>query len=860
MTTVPDQHTLLLLDAPTLLAHAYRSTPPDTARALDGQPTNAVAGFLTLLLDAVTKHRPTHLAAAFDGPGENQRAHTVPGYRPAAAAAYVRQQQPLLHTLLRALTIPTIEAAPGLEAADLIASLAATTNQPTVILSSDDRLLTCLTDTVTMLRPAPGRPPEHLRPGDITTRYGVPISALIDYLALRGDRPRGLTPIPGVGDKTARTWLTNAGALDELLLTHDRVRAHADRLTKHRRALTLTTNHPTPDPATLTRPDQVDPTTIDQALTALGLPTARAAAVFGAAPDTASPPQHLGPGQLLHWLADHANGTGTHALALTTDAVAITAPDRATAHLELRTATGKDREVLGEWLARPDLAKAVHDAKTTRKILRQHGWKLQNCRLDLLVAGYLLAPGEHDYSLTALTARHLNEPTTRPAADEGTLFDAEGEPAVVLDALSIAALAPILTAELSAAGMVELYDRIEHPLTTVLADLEDRGVAVDVAHLRSLREEYTAAAAAATAAAAQIVGHPVTLGSTKQLQRVLFTELALPPTRRIKSGYSTAADELARLHARTGHPFLTELLSYRAAIKLAQMIDGLLKHLTDDNRIHTTLLQTKTETGRLASEAPNLQNIPIRTRNGLRIREGFVPGTGFDLLLSADYSQIEMRIMAHASGDRALLAAFDSGEDMHRSVAALAFGVPLHEVTAEQRRRAKAISYGLAYGQTVHGLANDLGIPLAEARDHYTTYFDRFGAVRDYLDGLVDRARRTGYTETLFGRRRYLPNLASANPRLVEAAERAALNAPIQGTAADIIKLAMIAVDEQIRKQGLRARMLLQIHDELLFELPTDELGPLTAIVEQVMPTVAELSIPLAVSVGAGRTWAEAHT
>lgn len=861
MTTTPVPPKLLVLDGPALLAHAYRSITPDTARTADGQTTNAVSGFVTLLTDTLVQQRPTHLAVAFDGPGQNLRAQRLRTYRAVRTATYVQQQEPLLNNLLTILGVATLTADAGRESGDLIASLAARADiDTTVIVSSDERTLQCTTDTVTVLRPAPGRAPEHLGPEEILNRYGLPVSMLVDYMTLRGDRPRGLAPIPGVGDKTAKAWLRDAGSLDSLLAEHGKAGAHVDRLTVYRNVLSLDTHHPTPGLSMLTVPDPVSADIIAPAFTELGLAPERALAVFGIPPAAAPPAVRIRSGELPGWLSEHANGSGTHAVAISSSVIAIAAPDRSTVYLDLPTATSEDRDALGQWLMLPHIAKAVHDAKSIRIQLAEQGWRIENCHVDLTLASYLLAPGAGDYSLDTLTTRYLNNNTPAALGQTGTLFDESTEPAAVTDARTIAALTSPLTTELTSAGMSALYQSIERPLTALLADLEDRGVAVDRAQLKTLRDEYAASAAAAKAAAERIVDHPVTLGSTKQLQTVLFQELGLPPTKRIKSGYSTAADELTKLHERTGHPFLTELMNYRAAIKLAQMIDGLLKHIDSDGRIHTTLLQTKVETGRLASETPNLQNIPTRTPNGRRIREAFVPGAGFDLIMSADYSQLEMRIMAHASGDQDLLAAFTSGEDMHRTVAALAFGIPLADVTAEQRSRAKAISYGLAYGQTVHGLASELQIPLAEARNHYAAYFNRFGAVRDFLDSLVERARRTGYTETLFGRRRYLPELASNNPRLMDSAERAALNAPIQGTAADIIKLAMLRIEEQIHARGLRARMLLQIHDELLFELPAAEHEELTDIVQEVMPTVADLSIPLEVSIGVGSNWAQAHS
>ncbi|MFD6356664.1 DNA polymerase I [Nocardia tengchongensis] len=850
----------LLLDVPAMAAHAYRSVPPATATSPDGQTTNAVAGFMTELLDAAEEH-PTHIVAVFDGPAPNSRAQLLAGYRGTPTNAAVERQLPLLRDLLNVLGIATLDAPAGAEAADMIASLTARLGVRCSIVSTDERLFQCIDGPTVLIRPAPGRAADHLTADTIATHIGLPGPDIVDFLALRGDRTRGLAPIPGMGEKTALTQLRQHRSLDTVLTHNPKLQAHADRIRHHRQVLTLDTALPIPALPDLAKPQLPDDGKTTQAFAGLGLPglATRTLAVLGTPELPAPATEHIEPGHMQTWLASHAaNRVGNHAVVLTATAAAITAVDRATAHLDLATATDQDRAALGEWLSAPDVHKTVHDAKAMIHRARELGWNLAGVALDTELAGYLINSGAAEFTITALAHRHL-KPAPGPGDTDTLSGEAAAEPDAAADARRIATLAPVLDDELARAGMFKLYWQIERPTTTVLAALEDRGVAVDRTQLDALRTEYSLAAAAATDAATTVLGHPINLASAAQLQNALFVELKLPPTRPIRNGHSTAADELARLQKHIDHPVLTHLRDYRTAIKLAQMVAGLTKHITADGRLHTTFHQTKVETGRLSSEAPNLQNIPIRTSSGRRIREAFVPGPGYDLLLSADYRQIEMRIMAHASGDPNLISAINSGEDLHTSVAALAFGVPLTDVADEQRRRAKAISYGLAYGQSAHGLAAALAIPRAEAHDLIDAFFTRFSSVRDYLDGLVDRARRTGYTETLFGRRRYLPELTSPNLRIVEAAERAALNAPIQGSAADIIKTAMISIDAQLRERGLRARMLLSVHDELLFELPAEELGELTAIVEDIMPRAANLSVPLEVSIGTGINWALAH-
>jgi DNA polymerase I len=392
----------------------------------------------------------------------------------------------------------------------------------------------------------------------------------------------------------------------------------------------------------------------------------------------------------------------------------------------------------------------------------------------------------------------------------------------------------------------------------VLAHMEQRGIAADLDFLRELQREFADGVAAAAAEAYAVIGREVNLGSPKQLQAVLFDELGLPKTKKIKSGYTTDAEALTNLLAQTGHPFLEHLLRHRDVTRLRTVIDGLIPMVDDGGRIHTTFQQTIAATGRLSSIDPNLQNIPIRTAEGRRIRQAFIVGSGYESLMTADYSQIEMRIMAHLSGDEGLIEAFTSGEDLHSFVASRAFDIPIDDVDPEMRRRIKAMSYGLAYGLSAYGLASQLRISTEEAREQMHAYFERFGGIREYLDGVVEDARQTGYTETTLGRRRYLPDLTSDNGQRRQMAERMALNAPIQGSAADIIKVAMLRVEKAIADEGLRSRMLLQVHDELVLEVAAGEHDVLEALVRREMAGAAQLSVPLEVSVGFGASWDDA--
>jgi DNA polymerase-1 len=419
-------------------------------------------------------------------------------------------------------------------------------------------------------------------------------------------------------------------------------------------------------------------------------------------------------------------------------------------------------------------------------------------------------------------------------------------------------LAAALGAELDQRGGTRLLAEVELPLVRVLAEMEHTGIAVDVDQLADLEAHFAAAVAGAAKDAFAVIGTEINLGSPKQLQTVLFEQLGMPKTKRTKTGYTTDADALAELYGKTEHPFLLHLLRHRDASRLRQTVEGLLKSVADDGRIHTTYQQTIAATGRLSSIEPNLQNIPIRTEEGRRIRETFVVGRGFETLMTADYSQIEMRIMAHLSGDAGLIEAFRSGEDLHRFVGSRVFQVPPEQVTPEMRSKIKAMSYGLAYGLSAFGLSRQLNIPVEEARSLMTEYFERFGGVRDYLRGIVGQARRSGYTETLLGRRRYLPDLTSDNRQRREMAERMALNAPIQGSAADIIKVAMLRVEAALSAGGLSSRMLLQVHDELVVEVAAGEADTVDALLREAMGGAAGLSVPLEVSVGTGHSWHEA--
>ncbi|HYB87852.1 MAG TPA: DNA polymerase I, partial [Streptosporangiaceae bacterium] len=559
-------------------------------------------------------------------------------------------------------------------------------------------------------------------------------------------------------------------------------------------------------------------------------------------------------------------GTGT----LT--GLALATPDGAGAYLDPATLTEDDERALAAWLADPARPKAMNDAKGPIHALAAHGFDLAGLTTDTALAAYLALPGQRSFDLADLVLRYLGK-ELKPAeeADTGQLAldlsgqengeddgEVEAATALVLQARAIAELGDALDQDLERRGATRLLHEVELPLIDVLARMERAGIAADTDHFAAMSASLGGEVKSAEQSAYAVVGREFNLGSPKQLQEVLFNELGLPKTKRIKTGYTTDSEALTGLLALTEHPVLVFLLRHRDVARLKSIVDSLIPMAGEDGRIHTTFNQMIAATGRLSSTDPNLQNIPIRTEEGRRIRQGFVVGSGYECLLTADYSQIELRIMADLSGDTALREAFASGRDFHAETASRVFGIPAADVTVELRSKIKAMNYGLAYGLSAYGLSQQLRITPDEARELMEGYFQQFGGVRDYLYEVVGQARKDGYTQTIMGRRRYLPDLTSDNRQRREMAERMALNAPIQGSAADIIKVAMLGVDRALRAQGLASRMLLQVHDELLFEVAPGELDDLRTLVGQTMCDAADLTVPLAVSFGTGLTWEEA--
>lgn len=905
---------LLLIDGHSMAFRAYYALPVDSFTTSTGQATNAVHGFISTLLSLLEQERPTHLAVAFDLPGGTFRTREYPGYK----ATRDETPQPLIGQieligdLLAAMGVRAVTA-PDYEADDVLATLAvrAQAEGLEVLVCSGDRdSFQLITENCTVLQPVRGgSAPRRMTPAQVQERYGVSPERYPHLAALVGETSDNLPGVPGVGPKTAAKWLNLYDGLDGVIAHAGQIRGragaslreHLDDVVRNRRLNRLVTDVDLGiDPLRDLRPSGARREELARIMEALELRSLhrRAQRVLtfrddAGSGDGAPDPvrerlaaleiavlgRQVEPGGVGAWL-DRNVGGGPLGL----DVVGVLAPERGDARLlalsdgaralalDLALVDPDDERALAGLLGDADRPKVVADAKGVWHALHARGLELDGVVADPSLAGYLCRPEQRGYDVAALARRwlDLDLEALDGAGDEGGAqgaFDLESltgdapPRALLACARRAAVLLPlydVLRAQMVERGAEVLFTDLEMPVAALLAQMEDAGIAVDDAVLAARQTELDARVTRAAEDAWAAAGHELNLSSPKQLQTVLFDELGMPRTRRTKTGYTTDAEALAGLYAKTSHPFLAGLLEHRDAIKLRQTVEGLRKAIGADGRIHTTFQQTIAATGRLSSTDPNLQNIPARTEEGRRIREAFVVGRGYECLLTADYSQIEMRIMAHLSGDEALIEAFRSGEDLHRYVAALVHDIDVEAVTAQQRSRIKAMSYGLAYGLSAFGLARRLGIDSAEAVALRQAYFDRFGRVHDYLEGVVERARVDGWTETILGRRRYLPDLTSDNRRLREMAERAALNAPIQGSAADIIKKAMIDVADALAGAGTSSRVLLQIHDELLLEVAPGDADEVERIVRDRMGRAVELSVPLEVSVGRGATWREA--
>ncbi|MGB6454464.1 MAG: DNA polymerase I [Streptosporangiaceae bacterium] len=890
---------MLLLDGHSLAYRAFFALPPENFATTTGQPTNAVYGFTSMLINVLRDEQPTHVAVAFDRGEPTFRHEQYVEYKATRkeTPADFRSQLSLIFEVLDVLGIQRLSV-PGFEADDVIATLAtaAASDMDVLIVSGDRDVLQLVTDQVTVLYTMRGiSEMARFTPAAVEAKYGLTPAQYPDFAALRGDPSDNLPGIPGVGEKTATKWIAEYGSLAALIDRVDEVKGRAgDALREHLAGVLRNS-----DLTRLVRdvPLDVGPADLrpvpwqreqihqlfdtlqfrvlrDRLYTTLPNGIGVSAAAAGTAAEAVAydvAAVMLGADELADWIAGNVAVPGRSGLAVSgswgrgtgnLSGLAIAAPGGAAAFTDPIALTEADEKALAAWLADPDRCKALHDAKGPMHALAARGFELAGLTSDTALAAYLALPGQRSFDLADLALRYLNRELrdAEPASGQLTLDTdaAEAATALAQRAQATAELADALDRDLDERGATRLLAEVELPLVQVLAEMERAGIAADTGHFAAMSASLGGEVKAAEQAAFAAVGHEFNLGSPKQLQEVLFTELQLPKTKRIKTGYTTDSEALTSLLVQTEHPVLAHLLRHRDVARLKSIVDSLIPMADADGRIHTTYNQMIAATGRLSSTDPNLQNIPIRTEEGRRIRQGFVVGGGYEYLLTADYSQIELRIMAHLSGDQALAEAFSSGHDFHAATAGRVFGLPPEQVTGELRSKVKAMNYGLAYGLSAYGLSQQLRVTPDEARGYMDEYFEQFGGVRDYLRDIVAKARMDGYTQTMLGRRRYLPDLTSDNRQRREMAERMALNAPIQGSAADIIKVAMLTAHYELQAAGLRSRMLLQVHDELLFEVAPGELAAVQELVRVAMGGAAELTVPLEVSMGWGRSWADA--
>lgn len=922
----------MVIDGHSLAFRAFYALPVDSFVNQSGQHTNAIHGFIAMLLSLLQQEKPDAIAVAFDISRHSFRTDEYPEYKGnrGETPAEFKGQVPLLQEALQALGIRTFEKV-GYEADDILATLATEGEKAgyeVLVVSGDRDTIQLVTPTVTLLYPASQGVSKLKRytPETVFERYGVEPYQYPEIAALVGETSDNLPGIPKVGEKTAVKWINQFGSFEEIMARKDEIggkvgenlREFAHLAERNRKLnqlvrdvdLGVTLDELARQPIDLSRVTDVfakldfrtlltrvkklaaangevnGETAISGAAEGAVGGSARTAAsnsaaaatgeggaaaagqgtaagensgagangLAGGAKLTPPAPVHLVDEELAAWLAKQENPVVCFEF-VGGDAIPVGVATETEA-VEFVWQPGKRDFVDFEaWLA-GSAAKSVWDLKVTSKQFAGLDKTLAGVVDDATIALHVYAPHAPQKTVADAVLTFLSEVIPQP--DTEKLLPEEDE------TLSLSAQAwyikRVITRvkSLFSEGTQRVYEQIELPLAPVLAKLELRGVAIDRAALEAQLADTTAEVMRLQDEAFAAIGRQVNLASPKQLQEVLFEQLQMPKTRKIKSGYSTDATSLTELHASHPHPFLEALLAHRAVNKLKQIIETLLKAIDDDGRIHTTLLQLGARTGRMASADPNLQNIPVRSEAGKRIREGFTHGEEFESLFTADYSQIEMRIMAHLSGDDDLIAAFRSGEDLHRYVGSRIFGVTPAEVTPEMRAKVKAMSYGLVYGLSAYGLAKQLGIKPEEAKQLMTDYFKRFGRVRDFLRAVVAEATEVGYTETINGRRCPFPDLASPNRVIRANAERAALNAPIQGSAADIIKIAMIDIENQITAAGLKSQMVLQIHDELMFEVAPGEREQLEEIVRKAMGNAQELLVPLEVSVGAGNNWEQA--
>lgn len=856
---------LLLIDGHSMAYRAYYALPAENFTTASGQHTNAIYGFATMLLSLLTSEKPTHVAVAFDVSRKTFRSEIFPDYKANRAKTpdEFRSQMSYLHELVTSFGITSFEVE-GYEADDILATIAKRAEQEgadVLICTGDRDAFQLVNEKTTVLYPKRGVSDlVRMTPAAVAEKYGMSPAQYPDFAALRGDPSDNLPSVPGVGEKTAAKWIVEFGSLQELIANADKLEGKVGQslrdcisdVIRNSELTQLVADVPLNLSIDALAWAGVDENNTNPLFDLLEFKTLKdrmkPLLLKGSVPRVAETnfvlfADDISEGVLTPKEADARIAAHSGVIAITFSLVQEELHRYAIA-LSPQNVFLVHSSVMGNWATDPQIRKIAHDAKALARISG-----LTGIEFDTSLAAYLVNPGVRAQELKDLQERW---------GDGSVINITSPEQELLTSARALFSLRDSLTRELHERNLWDLFITMELPIAALLAQMESVGVAVDRKKLEKLRAFFEGEVARETKAAHECVGHEFNVASPKQLQVVLFEELNLPKTKKIKTGYTTDAESLDWLHQKSGHPILTHLLRIRETKKLATTVAGLIAEIAPDGRIHTHFQQTITSTGRLSSTGPNLQNIPVRTEEGRTIRNAFIAGIGYVGLLTADYSQIEMRIMAHLSNDAKLLTAFESGEDLHATIAAVIFGVDAKDVNLEMRRQIKAMSYGLAYGLSSYGLSAQLDISPTEAQGLMDTYFQRFGGIRDYLKTVVEDARTVGYTETIMGRRRYLPDLMHDNRQRREVAERMALNAPIQGSAADIIKLAMLKVQSAIENEKLTSRLLLQIHDELIIEVVAGEEERVTVLVKREMGAAYPLKAPLDVSTGLGLTWHEA--
>ncbi len=880
---------VMLIDGNSLTYRAFFALPTDMATA-SGQVTNAVFGFTSMLINLMKDHEPERIGVAFDRPEPTFRHAMTPSYKAQRESApdILRQQMGLVREVLEALAIPSMEVV-GFEADDIIATLAtqARDRGDDVIVVTGDRDSYQLVEDphIKVLYNKRGVSDyAFYDEAGILERTGVRPVDYVQYAAMRGDKSDNLPGVPGVGEKTAAKLINERGGIDGIYASLDELTpklrenlaANEENVRNNIEMMVLVRDVELSYAIDDLTQGESDVEGIKKLFDFLEFRSLwdRLAPVLGAAPTAAA--EVLEPELTIYESAEDAAialasaNSGNDVLGMAVPeggveqglAFVVDGPDAEVGFVEGRFLDDAGvREALTELLDIGGRPVAMHGAKPAMRGLLDMGVDLRDLSVDTQLAAYLLDPADNRYDLGELLLRYAGVELATGGAPEGQLDLDGGEQESVgaqpaSEALAVDRLVMPLREAMASQGLLDLHDDLEIPLVRVLAKMEHRGIGVDPDVLTRIRDELNADTESMRAAVIAEAGHDFNVNSTKQLREVLFDELGLTPQKKTKTGYSTDAQSLEKM--RDEHPIVENLLNYREVEKLRSTYgEGLLAEVGEGNRIRATFQQTVARTGRLSSDQPNLHNIPVRSERGRVFRTAFVAPPGHKLLI-ADYDQIELRCIAHLAEDPGLIGAFEAGDDIHTATAAAVFDIEPEDVHVEERSKAKMVSYGLAYGMEAYGLAQRLNIAVSEATEILDSYFAAFPSVRSYMDRTVNEARERGYTETLFGRRRQIPELASNNRQIRQAGERQAMNAGIQGLAADIFKVALVRLDKALEDEGLESTIVLQVHDEIIVEAPEAEVEQAGELMVSIMKGAFDLRVPMEIDLQVADTWADA--